>query len=333
MARLKISEALAQLNNASFAQSYFLLGKEKFFHDQFIQLIIEKIFPERASRDLNLTILYGSENSLSELISACLSFPMLAERKLVIVRDFDKMKISDPEALKKYLENPQKSCCLVLSASEKGRAKIYDQVIQLSQTIECAPIPEYKVGDWISNHCREKGLTIESQAVQFLINLMGADLLSLDQELNKIIDFKNDTSAITIDDLEQTTGISKEANVFALQKALANRQLENSLKIANRLLDTGTDITMVNAVLFAFFRKVLQASSLQSKNLSRAQIAEQMKIRTFQMKEVDSGLSRFNMAQLQKIIGFLHEVDVKSKTTSSSQSAMLQMLCYKICRV
>jgi len=333
MSKIPIQKALKDINEGNIAFAYYLLGKEKFFQDQILASLTQKVFPERASKDLNLTILYGSENTLSELISACLSYPMLAERKLVIVRDFDKMKISDPEALQKYLDNPQKSTCLVLSASEKGRAKIYEHIAKTVQTIDCAPIPEYKVGDWISNHCRQLGRNIEPQAIQFLIALLGSSLLGLDQEIKKIIDFKNDDSPITIEDLEQTTGISKEANVFALQNALARRQLESSLKIVSRLLDSGSDVSMINAVLFAFFRKILQVQSLNAKGMNRKEIGDQMRLREFQLKEIFAASSVYNSTQIKQIIGLLHQVDIAAKTSAARPEASLQMLCYKICRI
>lgn len=333
MSKIPIQKALQDVEQGNLATSYYLVGKEKFFQDQIISSLTQKVFPERASKDLNLIILYGSENSLSDLISACLSYPMLADKKLVIVRDFDKIKISDPEALQKYLDNPQKTTCLVLSATEKGRAKIYEHITKTAQTVECTPIPEYKVGDWISGHCRNLGHKIEPHAIQFLIGLLGSSLLSLDQELKKIVAYKSDDTSITIEDLEQTTGISKEANVFSLQRALANRQLETSLKIAARLLDSGTDISMINAVLFAFFRKLLQVQSLQSKGSNRKEIGEQMHLRDFQMKEIFAALSVFNGTQTKQIIGLLQQVDVSAKTSAMRSDASLQMLCYKICRI
>ncbi len=333
MAAISLQAAIGQLKAGKIAPVYFLPGKEKFFQDQFIGAAQKYLFPDKGSKDLNLTILYGSENTLSELISACMSYPMLAAQRLVLVRDFDKMKMTDADAFAKYLEHPQNTTCLVLSASEKGRAKIYTTLAKKAQTIDCTPIREYKIGGWISEHCREKGYAIDPQAVQFLIDLLGTSLLSLTQEINKIIDFKGDSSTITLDDLEQTTGISKEANVFTLQRALSRRQLKTSLKTAARLTDTGTDITALNAVLSAFFRKLLQAGSLKSKGKDRRETAELMHLHEFQLKDIYEALSHFNLRQIEQVIGFLHEADIAAKTSAADKNALVQMLCYQICKV
>ncbi len=325
--------AIEQIKNNQALPVYFCIGNEKFFQDQFIQAAIETIFPERASRDLNLHILYGTENTLSELLSACLSYPMLSDRKLVIVRDFDKMKLSDPDALQKYVDNPQISTTLVLVSAEKGRQKIYDYISKHAQTVDCSPIPEYKVVDWLSAHFRTYGRSVTPQAAQFLVNHIGPNLLGLDQEINKIISFKNDNSTISIEDLEATTGISREANIFALQKALSRRQLPASLGIARHLLESGVDISAINAILFAFFRKTAQVVYLKQRGLQRRDIASQLKLHDFQLKEMYECSSHFNLSQLRGIIALLHQSDRAAKTSASSKEATSQMLCYQICRI
>ena len=333
MEKRSTAAAIEQLKNNRALPLYFLIGKEKFFQDLFIHAAIENIFPERASRDLNLHILYGSENTLSELLSACLSYPMLSDRKLVIVRDFDKMKLTDPDALQKYVDNPQQSTTLVLASAEKGRQKIYDHISKHAQTVDCAPIPEYKVTDWLSAHCRSYGRSITPQAAQFLVNHIGPNLLGLDQEINKIISYKNDDSAIRIEDLEATTGISREANIFALQKALSRRQLSISLNITSHLRETGVDISAINAILFAFFRKTVQVAYLKQRGQQRREIASQLKLREFQLKEMYECTSHFNLSQLRGIIGLLHQSDRAAKTSAASKEGAAQMLCYQICRI
>ena len=291
------------------------------------------IFTDKSSRDLNLTVLYGTENTLGELLSAVLSYPMLAKYKLVVVRDFDKMKISDAESLNKYLNNLQKTSCLVLSSEEKGRTKIYNAIEAAAHNVDCKPIPEYKVATWFTNYCRQQQINIEPQAINFLINQVGSNLLNLNLEIEKVRDFKNDDTIISIEDLELTTGISKDFSVFALQNALAQRQLNAAIKICHNLLDAGQNINFIISILYAFFRKILIASSLKQKGSDRKQIAAEMGITEFQFKEIYGALSKFNSDQINKIIHLLHESDIAAKTSVINDKPGLQMLCYKICRI
>jgi DNA polymerase-3 subunit delta len=333
MAKSTIDQVLQKIDSGQIDPLYYLTGAEKFFHDQVIETLETAIFTDKGSRDLNLTVLYGTENTLGELLSAALSYPMLANYKLVIVRDFDKMKISDAESLNKYLNNLQKTTCLVLSAEEKGRAKIYNAIEQAAHNVDCRPIKDYKVTTWFTNYCRQQKINIDPQAINFLINQVGSNLLTLNLELKKARDFKNDDSDITIEDLEQTTGISKDFSIFALQNALAHKQLNTAIKICNNLLDAGQNINLILSILYAFFRKILIASSLNQKGTNRQQIASAMGLAEFQFKEIYNALNKFNSKQIHHILHLLHEADIAAKTSMIDEKPGLQMLCYKICRI
>jgi DNA polymerase-3 subunit delta len=333
MAKLIFDDAIRDVSNGKLSTGYLLLGREKYFQDQFIRVITDKAFTDKGSRDLNLHILYGTENTLGELISSALSFPMLGAKKLVVVRDFDKMKITDADSLIKYLQRPQKTTALVLGAEDSGRGKWWAQLMDLMQVIECKPVPEYKLGDWIVNRVRERGFTIDQEAVVFLAGQIGSSLLAIDQELDKLANYKNENTSISLEDVEQTSGASREENLFTLQKALAQRQLPKSMKICRRLLDDGNDLNGINAILFAYFRKMLVAASLKQRGQSPKEIAENMKLPEFQLREIHEALRNFNYRQVKKIIRLLHEIDVQSKTSAINPGAGLQMLCYKICRL
>ena len=194
MMKSSIDQVIQRINSGTIDPLYYLTGAEKFFHDQVIDALNNAIFTDTGSRDLNLTVLYGTENTLGELLSAVLSYPMLANYKLVVVRDFDKMKVSDAESLNKYLDNLQKTTCLVLSAEEKGRSKIYNAIEQAAHNVDCKPIPDYKVTTWFTNFCRQQKIDIDPQAINFLINQVGSNLLTLNLEIKKARDFKNDDS-------------------------------------------------------------------------------------------------------------------------------------------
>ncbi len=333
MIKSSIDQVLQKIKSGQIDPLYYLHGAEKFFHDQIIETLDVTIFTDKGGRDLNLTILYGTENTLSELLSAVLSYPMLANYKLVVVRDFDKMKINDVESLNKYLHNLQMTTCLVLSAEEKGRTKIYNTIEQVAHNVDCKPIPDYKVAAWFTNYCQQKNINMDPQAINFLISQVGSNLLTLNQEIKKVRDFKNDDSTISIEDLEQTTGFSKDISVFALQIALSNRQLSHAIKICNNLLDAGQSMNLIISVLFAFFRKILIALSLAQKGASRQQIAADMGLTEFQFKDIYSAMSKFNPQQINKVIHLLHDMDIAAKTSMIDERPGLQMLCYKICRI
>jgi DNA polymerase III delta subunit len=153
----------------------------------------------------------------------------------------------------------------------------------------------------------------------------------IDQELQKISNYKVESNAITIEDVEQTTGITRDFSVFALQKSLNVKQLKTSLSISKRLLESGENINVVIAVLFAHFRKLLTAATMKQKGNNINQIKEMMKLSDFQSRDIVTGMTNYTIVQIKSAIRLLHELDISVKTSAVSDIPGLQMVCYKIC--
>jgi len=327
-----VSEIIKSIGSKNYAPVYFLVGKEKFFHDQIINLLSGILFNDPSSRNLNRIVLHGSENSLPEVVNASVSYPMLSEYKLIIVKEFSKIKISEAESFERYLDNPQKATILLLSADEAGNTKILNKVKSTAEVVDCRPIPEYKISNWLKQRSDERNINLSATAAQMLAEYTGNNLLSIDHELDKIKDFKSDDTKITTDDIISVTGMSKEYNVFTLQKALGEKNIKRSFQIAKNLMDSGENINLVISIIFSFFRKVLIFSKLKSANKNQSEITSLMKLNDFQLRDIQATLNKFNQPGIEKILKLLYSMDKKVKTTAITDWTVLQSLCYNICR-
>ncbi|HGY55565.1 MAG TPA: DNA polymerase III subunit delta [Caldithrix abyssi] len=327
------NQVIKDIRAGKIAPVYFLVGPEKYFHDRIIEQLVSAVFPDQGSKDLNLTILYGTENDAGQLLTAALDYPMLGDRKLVIAREFQRMPVSDEESFLKYFKNPPASTCLVLSAAEDKKNKLFRTIRESALTVECKPVYESQIGGWIQSLCKEQGYSIEGAAVHLLADHLGTNLLAIEQELAKIFNYKIDDRSILAEDVEQITGISRQFNVFALQEALSKKDLKRSLLIGSHLMRSGQSITMLISILFAFYRKLLLAAFYRQKGFTPAQIREQMHISEFQYRGIAAGLSKTNFGQIKSVIGYLQDADIQAKTSSVAETSLLQMLCFKICRL
>ena len=333
MARITPIEVEKRIKAGDIKAVYYLTGKEKYFHDRIINLFKEILFNDAGSRSLNISVFYGTENNLSEMLSACMDYPMLSDRKLVIVKDFSKMKLGNAEALEKYIAKPVKSTVLVISSDEGGRSKIFQTLSKKAEAVSCDPIREYDLNNWIFSYYNTRNIQIDRQACQFLVNQIGSDLLLIENEINKIRNYKNDDSKITVNDLLQTSGATKQVSIFALQNALSAKQLGSSLKVSKNLLESGENIIGIINVLFAFYRKTMIVASLKSLGKNQRQISEESGLSDFQLKNIYSVTQRYSMNQIGKIIELLKIADTDLKTSNASEKHILNMLCFNICSV
>lgn len=323
---ISVAEVLKSIKQKNFVPVYTMIGMEKFFHDQIIQSFSKNLFSDSSSRGLNRILLHGMENSLADVVNASLSYPMMSQYKLVIVKDFNKIKTSDADSFIRYIANPQKSNILLLSCESAANNKIFSTLRNRSTQVDCKPIPEYKTVQWLKERINIKGLQITPSALTMLAEYTGNNLLTIDHEINKIIEYKSDNSEIEENDIVAVTGMSKEFNVFTLQKALSNKDLKLSYKISKNLMGSGESVNLILAVIFNYFKKVL----LLSKSLKNA---SQLKVSDFQLKEIKQTQKNFDYSSLEKTVNLLNSLDRAVKNSTQSEWSVMQSLCYNICRM
>ena len=79
-------------------------------------------------------------------------------------------------------------------------------------------VRDYKLPQWIQNYSKDEGLEIEPNAVQMLADYLGNDLRKICNEIGKLKIVLEGKKKVTSDDIEKHIGISREYNIFELQK-------------------------------------------------------------------------------------------------------------------
>jgi len=324
-------DIIGKIASGDVSPVYLLIGKEKFFHDQVIQAMTQHLLPDASSRSLNLYLLYGGENSLPEVVNAAQSRPMLADKKLVIVRDFNRMRAGDSEPFIKYLENPQPYTVLVMAAEELGAGNVNKAARKQAVEVECKPLSEHKVASWIRSRAKGKQVPLDESACEALGGLTGNNLLTIDHELEKLANFMAGADTISADDVARLSGLSAEYNVFNLQRTLSLRDIKKSYVIIKRLIEAGDNIHMIMAVLFAHFRKTLLVSRMLEKNESPAAIKQALKMGDYQLRQIMQTKQKFSVDAIENVISFLQSLDKELKSSSLKDEYAAQSLCYNIC--
>ena len=333
MASYTIENFIKNIDNLRSGNIFFFHGSESFFIDYLLEQLTDVLFPVEADKALNLHKFYGTENTLSEVFSSCMSYPMLAERKMIIVKEFDKLKFSqsDEKSFVKYLSQPQKSSVLVLTAGKLDSKKFTRNVLDLSCSVECKNLRTGELYSWITARFKKADLAVNAESITFLIENIGNDLLRLNQEVEKVIDFLGPEKQLTLDLITELTGFNREVNVFNFQKALGARKLNDSLKIGLQLLEQQGALELILAMLYRFFSSVIVIKQMYAKHENKENILRKLKQKEFQLAEAFASVKNFTMEELILIFKKLEEADVTSKTSSRTRESILTMLCYHIC--
>lgn len=308
-----------------------IYGDELFFFDSILDQIENTVFKTKSDKDLNYHLFYGTEASVSEVLSACLSYPMLSEKKMIVVKEFDQLQIADKDSFFKYIEKPQQSTILVLTAERFGGNKFYNQILDKSLSINCKNLSSGDIYQWSLQKLKENNISADKESIVFLIENIGSNLLRLNLEIEKIKNYIGEGKNLTVHDISQITGFTREVNIFNFQKVLASKNLKTSLTIGYHLLEQGESLAAILPMLFIFFRRMWAVKQLLLKSHTQKQILEILGGNPYAYKDIFATCKNFSFQHLQFLFEKLLEAERYLKTTQKSAESILTILCYHIC--
>ncbi len=307
---------LKDLQKGQFKPVYFLHGEEPYFIDVISDWIEEHALPEE-QKAFNQTILYGKDTEPQDIRDAASRLPMMAERQVIILKEAQEMR--GLQDLEPYIQNPVPSTLLVIAHKHqklKLNTRLGKAVKANSKQVvffEAKKLYDNKVPAWITAFLKEKGLTIQPDAAALVAEYLGTDLSKVVNELDKLTLNLEGKTQITTREVEQHIGISKDYNVFELQKAIGQRDLAKSNRIVNYFAANPrkNPIQVVVASLYNYFSKLLQMHDLRG--LGDKELASQIKVNPYFLREYRAAAQKFNRLQVEKAILLLSEYDLKGK--------------------
>lgn len=318
-----------------FSPIYLLMGDEPYYIDEITNMLAEAVVPEDM-RDFNQTILYGLETNVNDVVIASRRFPMMTDHQLIVIKEAQRLaKIDDLEV---YTKAPLASTILVINykgGTVDKRKKFAATVEKNGVVFESKKIPDYKMPSFIGSFVQGKGMTIDDKASQMLADYLGNDLSKLSNELDKlIIALPQGQTRVTPEIIEQNIGISKDYNIFELQKAIITKDIFKANQIADYFEKNpkNNPMIMTLSVLFNFFSNLMIC--YWAPNKTDNGLAQELGLRSpFMARDYVTALKNYNAFKCMNIISLLRTYDAKGKgvdNVSTPDGQLLKELLYKI---
>ena len=324
-------QARAAVQEGNVKPLYFVYGEEQLLADKFQSLLMASSLSE-AEKSFNLDILYGAEVTAQQAIATCNAFPVMAERRVVIVRDFEKM--SDNKLFAAYAErpNPQAVVALVCRNKPNLTHNPYRALKTKAVAVALAPPKPRSMGAWIKDELSARGKTIDPQAQQILKDFVGTDLTAATTELDKLVTFVGDKKKIAVQDVLTAAGQTREINVFELQNAVTAGDYDKAMWIAEKMLQQGSNAIgsalIIIAVLTRYYNRLWQLAKLMRAGVGRTESARRLGLRDFQLSGYESVLRSASPEQIRRGLRALMaaEFEIKGGSEMNEHIVMSLML-------
>jgi DNA polymerase III subunit delta len=312
---------LKDFKNKKFPNIVVLHGEEPYFIDK-LEAAIEENSLTESEKSFNQTIFYGKESDAMSITDTARRYPMMAERQVVILREAQEMKgLSD---LANYLEKPSPTTLFVVCHKHKKldeRTKFAKNLKASGALIfESKKIYENQVADFIINYLAPKKLRIDQVTANLIGAHLGVDLAKIANELDKLALNLPAQTGITAKHVEEFIGISKDYNIFELQKALGTKDILQATKIANYFAVNSKKHPLVMTIsgLFTFFLKLWQLKFIENKSENEILVALELRGAWF-LKDYSIAAKNYSLPKVSQILSILADFDLRSKGVGSSQ--------------
>lgn len=332
------------IKRRAFDGAYYIIGEDEYQKDEAVRQLIDSAI-EPTSRDFNLDVRRAGELDAESLAVLLSTPPMMAERRVVVLRDVSALRKDPRKALDQYLLNPAADVLLVMT--ENSGSKTDEALAAASTRLQFDPLSGDKVPQWIAKHTSNAlGLVITEPAVELLQAAVGNDLHLLAGELDKLASFvEGQSQEIGEDAVGKVVGVRRGETQADLLDAVADRSVTRALDLVPHVL--AQPKTTAVSVVMALSTQMLAISWGRAKldeGLPRARLSQEYsnllrETRAFTGRPWGSAAAvwtraaeRWSRESLERALDLLLETDVALKESRvSSEEQLLASLLLSLC--
>jgi DNA polymerase-3 subunit delta len=297
---------------------------------------------------------------LAAIIDVATTFPFMSERRVVIVKNFNKFfqgtrskKIDNNHPLVRYIDSPPESTILIIQSFEdslngisndlanpKNQAKAekkitgakfpYNILLSKIDWIEFPRVYDNALPGWLMNRAKDLGKKIGREAADLLIAHLNPNLRDLANELEKLIIFSGDSKEISIDHVSKLVGVSKNFNVFELQKAVGERSSGRSIEIVENMLRNERSEVLITSMLTKYFITLAKIKDWESSISNKYELASKTGINAYFLNEYSNAARKYGQEDIDNAFIELAKADLGIKSTNASTLLIIQKCIIRI---
>jgi len=301
-----------------------LAGGERFFVDRAVAALRAKV-AEGGVPGFNEEIFQGKATTAGRVIEAARTLPMLAEKRMVLVRSVEAMAAKELDILAGYLDDPSPSACVVLTADKlDGRTRFAKRAKKLKLVVDADPPKLRDLRGFISNELKHRGLSLSRDAGEALVEALGTDLPAIDDALERLALYAGEGQRINLDAVEACVVKVRVESIWALVDAVGVRDRKTALRATASLLADREPPLRILAMVARQLRMVGKMQGALEAGLPPQEAVKQAGAPPFKARELASAARRFGPGALSDAFRVLAKTDLALKGSRRPPDTVLQ---------
>jgi DNA polymerase-3 subunit delta len=325
-------DSLAFLDKAAKAKPqpiYVLHGEDSFLKRQVIAALRKIVLGDEGD-SFGLSTFAGDKATFAAVHNELSTLPFLSPRRLVVVDNADPFVQEERGRLEKYVAQPAANGVLVLDVKTWPANTKLAKLIDDKGTIVCKPPAPQALPKWCAEWCaKQYGKQLSSSAARMLVDLVGAEMGQLDQELAKLAAYVGNAARVEAADVDQLVGDSRAEKTFQIFSLIGSGETGKALTMLDRLLGQGEDPHKLFGAFSWQLRNLVQAARLhQQQKMSLGEALEKKRL----YRSAEQLLRHFGR-RVDRLYEWLVQTDLNLKGDSQlPKRTVLEQLVVKLSR-
>ena len=346
----------AAAGNGQLRPGYVLAGDETFLLERCRQAVLRGFVPPEL-KDFCLSDLDLSGNSIFEVLDRAQTPSLMAPFQVIFVRNVRQLytrgaKKDEFAALDHYFRSPNPQALLIFVAdflripSDSRRMEMDDKnrFERLTETlgehcgmVELARVSEEDAMRWAVATAQEAGTRMEPDAARQLVDALGADMMMVASELEKLLLYTLGRGRITLGDVETMVLGAKQRSLYELTDAISARDRARALALLHGLLnssDAGEDAAIGHLYMLA--RTFRQMMVILEKNVRDSRAIWQALWQGFRMPpfaadDLIRQARRYkSRRELTRALRLIARADMELRSSPPDKRLVLERLVYEL---
>jgi DNA polymerase III subunit delta len=335
---------------------YVLIGDEVFFRDQCRQALLQHLVPADL-RDFSLHDLDLSQVSVAEVLDRARTPSLMAPFQVFFVRGVKELytrgsHAEEFAAIETYMKDPNPDAVIIFVADhisipadarrmemqDKDRyERIRETLGEFCGMVELARVDETDGMRWIIDQAQKEGVKVEQDAARELIDALGADMMLVSRELEKLILYVGAKKQITLGDVETMVLAAKQRSLYELTDAISSRDKTRALSVLDALLSTSEGDDAAIGHLYMLARTFRQMLVILEKNVRDTRTIWQalwqgFRLPPFAAEDVIRQARRYkSRRELTRALRLIARADLALRSNAPSKRLVLENLVMQLC--
>ncbi|HEV2904941.1 MAG TPA: DNA polymerase III subunit delta [Pyrinomonadaceae bacterium] len=319
-------ELLQSLKQGKIEPVYFLFGPESYLRDQAARAIADEALRETLLREFNDSTFSLRTGDARGAIAAAEQLPMMSPRRVVQIKDFSKLNETTEEILLRYIDRPVETSVVIFNTDDVDKRKKFAKKLMSGAAFEFAPLNNAELSAWARTHLAELKADAAPAVVSRIVELVGSNVRSLANELNKLATAALPSANITLDLVEELVGRSRELMNWELTDHMLSRNRARAVKTLQHLLDDGAPPVMLIGLIASTYRRMALAHALLSKGAPPKEIFRQVPMPPFKQSSYLQMLNRVDGRRIAQQMVRIAEADLGIKTSKATPRMQVELL-------